>query len=638
MAEDTKVSGQPEARVDFVALKPGHRVGRYEIVAVLGQGGFGITYRARDGQLGRDVALKEYLPTALAVRQDGTTVLPRSTDVADDFIWGRARFVAEGRTLATLHEAAAIVKVFDFLEANGTAYIVMELVRGETLEARASRGMPGPAEVDAILWPLLDGLEQVHEAGFLHRDIKPANILLGPSGRPTLIDFGASRAAIAGRTTAMTAIFTPGYAAAEQFTSARQGPWTDIYGLAATMYRLLSGMVPPSAFDRMLEDHYKPLTALALRNFSPRLLAGIDAGMAVRVDDRPPSIAKWRSLLIGAAPVPADDRTQVVVPVARESAPAPPSSVQVPTGSAAGPAPAKSRAPFYVGATVAAMLLLAAGGWFALAPRLGGIGVHDMKVEDLERVLAERRKADAEAADKRRLEEEAQKKASADADAKVAADAEVVRAQAERQKAEVELARLREQLEAERKATAERQELADAKARREAAEAEQRRRETEMAALKRAEEEARRKAEADAESKRRADEALAAAQAERARAEADARAKADEEARRKAEASARELAEAQVREKAAAETSAKADLEAKKAAEATETGLSLSQLDRQRVQVALTALGFNTNGRRRKRRPGPLPRLAPPCRRRRCLRLPPPLQPPARSTAATVAR
>src|SRR5215831_50073 len=111
---------------DYSALPPGAAIGRYEVISVLGQGGFGITYRARDAQLSREVAIKEYLPTGLAVRQGGSTVLPRSTEVSDDFIWGRERFIEEGRTLATLHEAPAIVRVFDFLEANGTAYIVME--------------------------------------------------------------------------------------------------------------------------------------------------------------------------------------------------------------------------------------------------------------------------------------------------------------------------------------------------------------------------------------------------------------------------------------------------------------------------------------------------------------------------------
>src|SRR5688572_576001 len=164
---------------DYAALQAGQMIGRFEIVAILGQGGFGITYRARDSQLGREVAIKEYLPSALAVRQGGSTVLPRSTKVADDFAWGRGRFVVEGRTLATLQRAPGIVRVFDFLEANGTAYIVMELVPGDTLEARLrQRGKLKPPEVDRILWPLLEGLEQVHSTGFLHRDIKPANILL----------------------------------------------------------------------------------------------------------------------------------------------------------------------------------------------------------------------------------------------------------------------------------------------------------------------------------------------------------------------------------------------------------------------------------------------------------------------------
>src|ERR1043166_4418827 len=126
MSDATQIPGQPTGdnpEVDYVALPPGQTIGRYEIVAVLGQGGFGITYRARDVLLKREVAIKEYLPYALAMRQGGTTVMPRTTKHADDFEWGRERFVSEGRTLATLHGSSSIVHVFDFLEANGTAYI-----------------------------------------------------------------------------------------------------------------------------------------------------------------------------------------------------------------------------------------------------------------------------------------------------------------------------------------------------------------------------------------------------------------------------------------------------------------------------------------------------------------------------------
>jgi serine/threonine protein kinase len=127
MTEIENGSAPAASEVDYTALPIGASIGRFRITAVLGQGGFGITYRARDEQLGRDVAIKEYLPVSLAVRQDSVTVLPRSTKVAEDFGWGRERFVAEGRTLASLHDAPAIVRVFDFLELNGTAYIVMEL-------------------------------------------------------------------------------------------------------------------------------------------------------------------------------------------------------------------------------------------------------------------------------------------------------------------------------------------------------------------------------------------------------------------------------------------------------------------------------------------------------------------------------
>ena len=306
-ADPSPVDGPDEAsptRVDYVALAPGRSVGRYEIVGVLGQGGFGITYRARDTQLDREVALKEYLPVALAVRQDGASVLPRSTEVAEDFGWGRERFIEEGRTLATLHEAPSIVQVFDFLEENGTAYIVMELLRGETLDERIkAEGPLSPAELDAILWPLLEGLRQVHEIGFLHRDIKPANVLLGDENRPTLIDFGASRAAMADRTVAMTAIFTPGYAAPEQFSAAKQGPWTDIYGLAATLYHAITGKAPPNAFDRLMDDAYEPLGTLQPAGFARGLLAGLDAGLAVHAEERPQTIAAWRALLGEAATV-----------------------------------------------------------------------------------------------------------------------------------------------------------------------------------------------------------------------------------------------------------------------------------------------------------------------------------------------
>lgn len=279
-------------------LVSGTRVGGYEIVSVLGRGAFGITYRARDGKLHRDLAIKEFLPAAVALREHGTMVVPRSTDVIQEFVHGRERFLDEARILAKLDRAPAVIRVYDFLEENGTAYMVMAVVEGETLDKRIKRERHlGPEAVNKMLYPMLDGLEAVHSTGFLHRDIKPSNIVLDGAGNPTLIDFGAARAALAGHSMEMTAIFTPGYAAAEQFTSTKQGPWTDIYGLSATLYHAIAGHPPPSAFDRVFVDAFIPLVEIEPPGFASGLLNGLDAGLAVRASDRPQSIREWRSLL-----------------------------------------------------------------------------------------------------------------------------------------------------------------------------------------------------------------------------------------------------------------------------------------------------------------------------------------------------
>ncbi len=450
----TGTSGPGVTEQDFVALAPGKTIGRYEILSILGQGGFGITYRARDTQLDRDVAIKEYLPSALAIRQDGTTVLPRSTKVAEDFSWGRQRFVDEGRTLATLQRAPAIVRVFDFLEANGTAYIVMELVPGDTLENRLRAGPLTPAEVDRILWPLLDGLERVHETGFLHRDIKPANILLDGEGRPTLIDFGASRMAVAGRTSAMTAIFTPGYAAAEQMTSAKQGPWTDIYGLSATLYHAITGTAPPSSFDRALDDEYAALGRSMPAGFAPGLLVGIDAGLALRASDRPQSIAGWRPILgqTGAPDAqatvalrrPADSDATVFV---RQPTLSPPSvsppSISPPAAPSA--PPAKGGKGLWMALAAVVVLALGGGGyWYATRPPAVDLAAVQ-KVEALQREQlaaqqaqkaqatelaklreekAAREKAAHDLAERQKIEEELRGKLAAEQAAKEKAEAE----------------------------------------------------------------------------------------------------------------------------------------------------------------------------------------------------------------------
>src|SRR4051812_44360814 len=365
----------------------------YELKAILGQGAFGITYRALDSTLHRDVAIKEYLPTTLALREGRTTVLPRSPEHAQQFAWGRERFLEEARILARLDRTSSIIRVFDFLEANGTAYMVMALVEGETLHKRLMREQRlTPEAIERIVYPLLDGLEEVHAATFLHRDIKPANIMLDARGQPTLIDFGASRAAMAERSMTMTAIFTPGYAAAEQFVaSSKLGPWTDIYGLSATLYHAITGRIPPSAVERILNDEYQPLSKLRPAGFAPDLLAGIDAGLAIRAADRPQTIAQWRSLLGRPTADEAGAATRMARPSRR--------------GRGTGPIAGVRRAvrkPAVWSALLAALVLTAGSSgyyaWVANAPGPVTSAALNLSAEQLEQALAERRKADALAA------------------------------------------------------------------------------------------------------------------------------------------------------------------------------------------------------------------------------------------------
>ncbi|HEX2889924.1 tetratricopeptide repeat protein [Vineibacter terrae] len=374
-------------------LSAGAVIGKYRIIETLGQGAFGITYCAYDAQLHREVAIKEYLPVYFAARQSDLSVLPRSTRVAEDFRWGRERFLAEARTLARLERAAGIVNVYDFLEVNGTAYMVMELVRGETLEARLRRERRlMPDALEQLLPPLLDGLALVHEAGFLHRDIKPANILIDDAGRPTLIDFGAARVALQGRTQVMTAVYTPGYAAFEQFTSAHQGPWTDIYALGATLYHCAVGDPPPAANDRMIEDTLKPVADAVAGRHAPALLAAIDWAMQLKAADRPQSISAWREVLSGGA-------LPVQVASARPTVRAAPMLEEV-------PAKGRGQARWH--------LWLAAG---VIAAGLAGGGIYAwQRTEATAQQAAARKaaeeKAQADAEAKRRAEEAATRKAA----------------------------------------------------------------------------------------------------------------------------------------------------------------------------------------------------------------------------------
>ena len=294
------------SRIDTVtqtcarALPPGYRIEEYEIVRVLGAGGFGITYLANDTRLDGPVALKEYFPHEHAERTAGQHVAALPTEESRAlFTWGLDRFVDEARSIHRFRHPN-VVRVHRYVEALGTACIVMEYVEGESLDAVLRTRAPLPAaEWRQWLDRLLDGLEHVHGHGYVHRDITPANIVIrAANGEPVFIDFAAARAAARGR--AHTQVLTPRYAPIEQHgTEGAQGPPTDIYALAAVSYRALTGECAPEAPARAVDDRYEPLAGRVAGADLP-WLAAIDRGMALRPDDRPRTVSAWRSAMAGA--------------------------------------------------------------------------------------------------------------------------------------------------------------------------------------------------------------------------------------------------------------------------------------------------------------------------------------------------
>ena len=233
-----------------LVLAPGFHLFEYRIDAILGQGGFGVTYLATDVHLNARVAIKEYLPAELAQRSGDKSVSPRWPEDGALYRDGLDNFLVEARTLATFRHPN-IVRVARFFEANRTAYMVLEYERGKPLKQWwPTRKEASESALLSLMQPLLDGLAVVHDAGFLHRDIKPDNIYRrSDDGSLVLLDFGAARLA-AGTPGALADVVTPGYAPTEQYGGAAQGPWTDIYSLGATLYWMITGAKPPPAPQR----------------------------------------------------------------------------------------------------------------------------------------------------------------------------------------------------------------------------------------------------------------------------------------------------------------------------------------------------------------------------------------------------
>ena len=285
--------------------------GQYTLGKVLGQGGFGITYLGADTRRQQPVAIKEFFPEG-AVRR-ASRVVPPTSLAGNGFLETMKRFEDEARLLARFNHPG-IVKVFDVFEENGTAYLVMEFLRGQTLGKRLEGvGKLGAGEVQAIALKLADALEAVHGAGLLHRDIKPDNVFLTEDGRVVLIDFGSARQFARGKTMNHTRLVTPGYAPLEQYGSAGKfGPYTDIYALGATLYHALTGSPPPAATDRIQSN-----LAIRLPPATPDgLEQAVNKALEIRVDARPQSVAEFRALLLGRSrPAPAPPTGSLVVQV-----------------------------------------------------------------------------------------------------------------------------------------------------------------------------------------------------------------------------------------------------------------------------------------------------------------------------------
>lgn len=291
----------PVLKTASSSLPVGTRLAEFEITGVIGEGGFGIVYSAHDSSLERIVALKEYLPSAFAQRSPDGGVTMKSEEHRKTFTAGLSSFINEAKMLAKFSHPG-LVEVFRFWEANGTGYMAMRYYRGVTLREtlRSSRQQITEQWLCETLDPILLALKELHNERCFHRDIAPDNILVLPNGKSVLMDFGAARRIISGMTQALTTVLKPGYAPIEQYYddgSMPQGAWTDIYAIGGLLYHVMTGKVPVQAISRMMSDPLKPVSEIAVGEFSERLSSVVMKCMAVLPENRYQSIEELRAAL-----------------------------------------------------------------------------------------------------------------------------------------------------------------------------------------------------------------------------------------------------------------------------------------------------------------------------------------------------
>jgi serine/threonine protein kinase len=309
---------------------------QYLIGRALGDGGFGITYLSWDLGLESRLAIKEYMPNGVAGRSGGESkVIPYTEQTKQEFEWGLDRFLEEARTLKKFSNHPGIVAVDTVFKDNGTAYLVMEFLDGVTFEEFLNRrgGKITFETAMRVVLPSMDALAAVHAEGILHRDISPDNIYLTRSGKVKLIDFGAARNALGQKSRNLSIILKEGYAPEEQYrASGIQGPWTDVYAMAATLYHAITGKIPQPALDRQAQDNLQWPSQQQVQ-IEPRVEAALMKALSIKASDRFQSMEDFKAALTGATSYAPVVTPIAVVPAAvpMQAAPPPPPPPPPPT-------------------------------------------------------------------------------------------------------------------------------------------------------------------------------------------------------------------------------------------------------------------------------------------------------------------
>jgi len=274
---------------------------RYIVGRVLGQGGFGVTYSALDFATKERVAIKEFMPTALVNREASGYVRPYSGEMEEHFTQGKAGFLEEANTLEQFKDNPHIVNILDYFEENGTAYFVMDYVQGQNLKAyvKIMGGKLGEEAANRILMPIMEAMEDVHSKGIVHRDIAPDNIIVTAEGSAKLIDFGAARHSTGEKSLSLDVILKHGYAPKEQYSRhGRQGPYTDVYAMAATYYYAVTGRVPPDSIDRVSSDELAAPGTLGAK-LSAHAEKALMKALSIQPEDRYPNMGDFLRALRG---------------------------------------------------------------------------------------------------------------------------------------------------------------------------------------------------------------------------------------------------------------------------------------------------------------------------------------------------